>query len=64
LLNAESEMEMMIACDDTQICELYDWIAVWVNVKRLTPVDAALRVQENLEAALQDYLDDHQEENK
>ena len=50
----------MTRCEDnSQICELYDWIEAWMNEKHISALDAAERISDNLETALQDYLDDH-----
>lgn len=50
----------MVRCEDnSQISELYDWIEAWMNEKHISALDAAERISNNLETALQDYLDDH-----
>lgn len=44
--------------DNAQICELYDWIEAWMSEKHISALAAAERIHDNLESALQDYLDD------
>lgn len=55
----------MTRCEDSsQICELYDWIDAWRKLKHISAGEAAERIQLNLEDALQDYRDDHSEEDE